>query len=81
MKKTYNTPQTFMVCGAYNTQILAGSPSGDSNSSANSTVGQTGANTSGYSGNSGSSSTGSGTSSTLEPPHSKSFNAWETWDE
>ena len=70
MKKSYITPQTIMVCGAYNTQILAGS---DGNTGSGG-----GTNGEGTTGNETKSETGSGTGVDITG-HAKQ-NAWESWD-
>jgi hypothetical protein len=72
MKKAYITPQTFMVCGAYNTQILAGS---DPTQSANESMGQPSDDGKGNlsSGTQGGSSSGSNLNMSKQ-------NAWESWD-
>ena len=70
MKKSYITPQTIMVCGAYNTQILAGS--GESTGSGGSEHGEGGEG-------------GNNTSETIKPGSgvggtTAKQNAWESWD-
>ena len=77
MKKAYITPQTFMVCGAYNTQILAGSSdkTNDPTQSAEEFIGQPS-----YDGKGNTSSGSQGGSTSGSNLNMSKQNAWESWD-